>query len=585
MRQLASVIVQPWLLWFVVGLLVAWALLSARSLAAGTRSVSQALMDARRRIEEAPDALGFATIYERVSAELAAAPLIGPRWREYRDSLLVPTEENRPVRSTGRADLWFDSGALFRAAGTDLRYHAALPNLLVGAGLLFTFIGLAAALGTAGGIVAGGATQAERNASLQSLLDTASFKFITSLVGMSLSIAYALLRKNCLKRADAAVDGFLAALDARVPLITPVALQAEANKILEAQTTQLQFFFTNLATAIGDKLDNALNTRLAEHIKPLTEAIQKLSSALSSGNEEAIRTMLEQFIKQLQVGAGDRMQEVATKLGTLAERLEALQSGLQGAASAVSEATSGMASQMQDAGGKAGARLADGVQTAVASLTQATTDMQIALDGMLANLGQGVVQAGGEAAAKLREGSAAAKGEMETAALALAGSIGSLGRQAEALGKASEGLAGEIGRLQTAVGDAAKPLASSAADLKAAGAAAKDAVQPLQNVAERMRETMGQVNTAAGQLQALQAAAGSLAEQLSQAAGRFEGVDQGLARTLDALQTGLQGFTSQVRSFVIDTDTNLAKATNQLGSAVKELDDTLNDFLDNMRQH
>lgn len=216
--------------WVVIGsvvlALIVWAGWSAVRLRSGTDEVARALTRARQRIEEAQDPLGFAAIYERVSVELAKAPLLGPRWRDYRETLLLPTQPNAPVRATNRAELWFDSNTLLRAAGMDVRYHAALPNLLVGAGLLFTFFGLMVALGEAGGIVAPGADQDARNESLRKLLDAASFKFITSLVGLLLSIAYALLRKHCLKQTDAALDGFLSALDARVPFITPVALQA-----------------------------------------------------------------------------------------------------------------------------------------------------------------------------------------------------------------------------------------------------------------------------------------------------------------------------------------------------------------------
>jgi hypothetical protein len=91
---------------------------------------------------------------------------------------------------------------LLRSLDVDLRYHAALPNLLVGAGLLFTFLGLAAALSIAGGVVSG--TSNERNEALRMLLEAASFKFLTSLTGLALSLAYALSRAK--ERASGAVS-------------------------------------------------------------------------------------------------------------------------------------------------------------------------------------------------------------------------------------------------------------------------------------------------------------------------------------------------------------------------------------------
>ena len=87
-----------------------------------------------------------------------------------------------------------------------------------------------------------------------------------------------------------------------------------------------------------------------------------------------------------------------------------------------------------------------------------------------------------------------------------------------------------------------------------------------------------QIAGAAQRLDNAQAATGSLVESLNAAAQRFEGVDRELANTLKELQTGLQGFTKQIGTFVGQTDQNLAKAATHLGSLVKGLQDTLEDF-------
>ena len=117
----------------------------------------------------------------------------------------------------GRRTQWFDLSGLFRSIGSDPRYHAALPGLLVGAGLLFTFLGLAAALASAGEVVAEGVDQARRNAALRDLLGAASVKFITSLAGLCFSIFYALYRKRELALTERAFSTFLGALEERLP--------------------------------------------------------------------------------------------------------------------------------------------------------------------------------------------------------------------------------------------------------------------------------------------------------------------------------------------------------------------------------
>lgn len=760
MALLAQLVANPVVIGLVVLALCVWAWRSAVSLRSGTDEVARALRRARERIEEAQDPLGFAAIYERVSAELATAPLLGPRWREYRETLLVPTQPNAPVRATNRAELWFDSTALLRTAGVDVRYHAALPNLLVGAGLLFTFFGLMVALGEAGGIVAPGADQVARSESLRKLLDAASFKFITSLVGLALSIGYALWRKHCLKQADAALDGFLSALDARVPFITPVALQAEANRLLEKQQEQLETFSTELAVNIGTAFDKAFDTRLGEHIGPLTKAMQELAARISSGNEAAIRTMLNDFLTRLQAGTGDRMEQVAESLAGLAARLEGLQGGLREAAIRMTESADAMARRMgegaeqalsritdqmtavaqslrevadrtrtagadagdrlsarveeaakgfqeaakqvaetlskaaelmqqrmsaeaeaanarlaqqfeamlselraiaeasrtagtsaldavaqriaaaaagfqamaanvarvmEQAGEASGGALGRGAEEAVKRIADATEGMRTELRAMLEELRKGVTDAGeavrssatnggqalresfdeaatsfaralekvakdlsdsGRAAGTaLAEGGSKAGAQLQGAVTVAAGGIGRLGEQARLVADAAEQLSAKVSQLESAVVGAAMPLTSGAADMKAAGAAVKDALQPLRAVAETLRTAMEQVTGAVSRLETTQAASGRLTEELTRAAGRFEGVDRELGRTLDELQKGLKAFTTQVASFVMQTDTNLAKATSHLGAAVKQLEDTLADFLDQIKKH
>ena len=141
---LRSLILNPAAIWAIGCVLLAWFLGSAAIALIGCRRLITELRAARERITETADSIAFARDYESVSDMLSALRILGPRWREFRDSLLVPETGGRPVSATVPANAWFELSPLLRAAGLDPRYHGALPNLLVGAGLLFTFAGLAA---------------------------------------------------------------------------------------------------------------------------------------------------------------------------------------------------------------------------------------------------------------------------------------------------------------------------------------------------------------------------------------------------------------------------------------------------------
>ena len=162
-----------------------------------------------------------------------------------------------------------------------------MPNLLVGVGLLLTFFGLALALSSAGSIADQTVSPADRQAGLKSLLDVASAKFVTSLVGLLSSLAYTVFRGNQLVKAERSLDRFLSLLEERIPLATPASLQAETNSLMEKSLLIQTQFATEVAVNIGGRLDTALDQRLGEHIGPLREAIERLSEGIGTKSEDS----------------------------------------------------------------------------------------------------------------------------------------------------------------------------------------------------------------------------------------------------------------------------------------------------------
>ena len=152
--------------------------------------------------------------------------------------------------------------------------------------------------------------------------------------------------KHCLRKVELALDALQSALDQRVPLITPVQLQAETNDRLRSQEAVLEGFSNELAINLAGVFDNAFDKRLGEHIGPLAAAMQQLSQNLTSRNEDAMQTMLSAFIEKLQGGTGNQMAVVAEKLVSLGTGLEGLQAGMRDAATRMSESADAMARRM-----------------------------------------------------------------------------------------------------------------------------------------------------------------------------------------------------------------------------------------------
>ncbi len=206
--------------WLVIGglsiAILIWATIAAVRLRIGIKSLCRALDSATASLTATPRrAREFAASYEAIGGSLQDAKIVGPAWRDWSATVITPEAAGTPVRSTSRPYTYF-SLDLLRYCRINPRLHAAMPNLLVGVGLLLTFIGLAVALSSAGGMADPGVDNDIRQKALKKLLDVASAKFVTSLTGLLCSLAYTIYRGSQLDKAERSLDRFLAALEERI---------------------------------------------------------------------------------------------------------------------------------------------------------------------------------------------------------------------------------------------------------------------------------------------------------------------------------------------------------------------------------
>ncbi|MEK0081713.1 anti-phage ZorAB system protein ZorA [Benzoatithermus flavus] len=537
----APIVSHPLTIATVSAALILWALISGQHLVRRTRALKSALDRERQRIEASGDAAGFAAAFEELRDELGRDELLGLAWRDYAETLLLPREPGRIVHSTVRPSTWFNLD-LCRRADIDLRYHAALPNLLVGAGLLFTFLGLAVALDSAGGLVAAGADQ--RNDALKTLLDTASFKFVTSLIGLAASIGFAFARKYRLHAVEKALDGFTAALEARAPLITPALLQQETIRFLDRQTAQLESFSNDLAVSLGSAVDAAFDQRLGEHIGPLVEVLERLADRVGTSNEEAMRQMIDAFVGRLEGGTGDHMEKVAASLTGLGAGLERLQAGLGGAAERMAEAADAMARRMGEGAEAALGRITDQMANLVETLRQATEQTR---------------DAGADAARELARRMEAAAVGFETAAQGVSATLAEAARaMADRMGSEAEASSARLARQLEAMLATLNGLAETS---RATGTAALDLL------AERMAAATAALEATARQVaEVLDRAAvesgGALQRGADEAAGR-------LAQAVESLRGELQTMLGEMRGALGATTADLLQGTSDGARLVK----------------
>lgn len=351
------------------------------------RQAALAVRTARTKLEAAGEAEALPAHFEALDRELRQSRVLGPAWKRFSASLLLPSEPSQPIRQTVPAEKFFDA-SLLRRTGLSVRFHAALPNILVGGGLFLTFVGLILALQAAAGAVGSGSGAASRHA-LEVLLEAASLKFMSSLFGLGLSIAYLIWHRGELHRFDAALAAFCDAVTERIPPISPLALTRDGNRLLNQQLAVQQEFVQELVLRLGDRLDTTLGQRLAEQIGPLRLAIEGMAKGMATMNQDALEKMIAGFGDLLRETAGGQLRQLADTLAGMSSRLEAfanefpgiqgqLHAAGQGAAEEIAAAI-GVATQQMEATTAAWQGQMDAVNAALAEQAAAATAAATAL--------------------------------------------------------------------------------------------------------------------------------------------------------------------------------------------------------------
>jgi hypothetical protein len=265
----------PWLLSAAIacGALLLWGAFRSR-----LAPVLAALDRAIAVVEETDGPASFRTRFASISRELAANPMLGEVWRAYAVTLEPAPRSGDVLGYTRRPQEHFDDRLLL-ATGFNLRFYQAVPNLLVGLGLLFTFIGLVAALYFAsGGVRAQDVTVAQ--AALGDLLAAATFKFATSITGLGASILFSWREKAQLHQAHARILRFCHAIEARTVPITAESVALAQLEELRRHGTELQRLTRGGFDAVPERVEQAIAEELRAAFAPLRQALGELAARL-----------------------------------------------------------------------------------------------------------------------------------------------------------------------------------------------------------------------------------------------------------------------------------------------------------------
>ena len=309
-------------------------------------------------------------------------------WREFEDSLITRNHnENQVVYKTDEASLFFSEERLLEQH-LNIRFWNSVPALLVGLGILGTFVGLVWGLIPFSGI--NFEQTSEIQGAIKTLLAGVSTAFVTSVWGMLTSLAFNGLEKWRISRVGQAIANLQRELDRLFTLTTQEEISFRQEDELAQQTQALKSFSTDLANDIKSAMaegrqqiltelhnapeafSNAMAEQLTPSLDKLNEAVEELREQKEESSADAIGKLIEQFQDSLSTSTVTQMEELAKTVGDASQSLMNLPDQM-------GQMIAGVREQM------------DQTRHLLAETTEAqTAQMQRMMDGML-NAFQGTI--------------------------------------------------------------------------------------------------------------------------------------------------------------------------------------------------
>ena len=165
-------------------------------------------------------------------------------------------------------------------------FHEAVPGILTGLGLACTFIAILVAL-TALRVTM--VNDTETVMGIRELIEGLAGKFLTSIVGLLLSMVFLIMeRKWCERRLSHAYEDLLDAVAHRIPVLNSLRIQIEQQRLAARQAAALenleafiQAFRGTLAT--NDESLPRIAASMAADVEVFATKLDQLGSALDRG--------------------------------------------------------------------------------------------------------------------------------------------------------------------------------------------------------------------------------------------------------------------------------------------------------------
>jgi len=495
--------------------------------------IAPLLAEARRAtalVDALADSTALGANLPDLDTKIGSGAMLGAPWREFRATLVLPEAGEPPhLLATRDPATVFSPGGLL-AGHLNLRFYHSLPNLLVGMGILGTFLGLLFGLHVASKGLATPDIAVARGA-LQGLLASAALKFSTSVAGLLASLLFSWREKHWTHRFDRTIGDFTGALEARLTRVT-----SEAIALATLRATHRHESWLARQEAKIENFPERVGAALAAQLTPQFTALIRHFDTRDAALVQPLERLSGEFSRTLSSAAGAEMARLATTLERVGAALEVHTAGLRDSSTATARELS---ASFREGGESLKHDVAETLSAILARLSVAIEEMTGRLN-----------HAGAAAAHNLSH----AVGGMENTAATFS-----------RFGSEAERLFADLREAQTGFALAAAPVAEAAAAFRHSATRVENLTAQIQHVSDGLQKTLAELLRF--QTQAF--------KQWQEYEERFSNLDAALANTFHELEAGLERTTILVKNWVAGLDQHTVTIVHELAAATSELRETV----------
>ena len=506
-------------------------------------------------------------------------------------------------------------------------FYSAIPGVVTGTGLLFTFLAILVALLD---VRLGDDNQVK---GMKLLIEGLSGKFVSSIAALASATVYVLCEKPLQQRLSRSRHELTAALDALIPVLSPSQILVDLTRDISEQSTAFRAFNADLSQKLKQSFSESMGPTLARMVEviedfnkllraaeaqkqdsikeSITGSLESLMSRLEGSMTAALGQMSSRFQASLSGGAMAQFQKVTESLsdaagviGRMNAQSEATQQMLSEVVALAKNSTSeqlqlgktqiteltevlrGLMAQLNETADTSVTRMnttltavVHGLSQQVGELSEKMSNSIIDSAGLATGAANEVIQKADrwstQSAEQLRQLLETHHSQLDTvnnlrAALeqSLAGFNGALERYTRVSTSLEQVVANVSGAAGSLAGTAKSARETHEAVQRISGLATTQ-LEQLANANRDQREMWRQIHHSMEQYQQL------FSKVEGEASALLTQVAQHLA---NYVQTSQQGFEGLVKT----SDEHFANATKRLGSSVNELDDVLQTLIDEL---